>query len=329
MPATPSDPAVRALLDGLGPAAAGARVAWARHQRHDTTLLVGPGGSWLVKRRGAPTPHEEPSLDAELGFHRMLRRHPLPPAVRVPGLAAHDEQADVLIFHGLPDATSLRAAFLAGDPGVGDAAEQVGAALGALHRTPVEWARPWGVATNPVQTHGRVTPETVAHGPRATAELLRLLQAEPHVNVALRRLRDDWRPSAVVHGDVKSDNVLLQDGQAYLIDWELAGVGDPAWDCGAFLGSLLFRWAESMRSGTRAGDPSVLAAARLFWTAYAEVRSVDAAFDADAEQALAFRWAGYWLVHRVFAILPLRRAVAPLDLTALHLAGHLLREGMV
>ena len=43
-----------------------------------------------------------------------------------------------------------------------------------------------------------------------------------------------WKPSAIVHGDLRFDNCLLTangpDATITFVDWEQAGWGDPAWD---------------------------------------------------------------------------------------------------
>jgi aminoglycoside phosphotransferase (APT) family kinase protein len=62
---------------------------------------------------------------------------------------------------------------------------------------------------------------------------------------ALGRLRDEWRPSRLVHGDIKWNNVLVQpDGAGtpvgvLLLDWEMAQLGEPAWDVGAVLHAFI------------------------------------------------------------------------------------------
>jgi len=52
----------------------------------------------------------------------------------------------------------------------------------------------------------------------------------------LRRAREAWLPETLVHGDLKLDNCLEVErpgGPAtMLVDWELSGPGDPAWDLG-------------------------------------------------------------------------------------------------
>jgi aminoglycoside phosphotransferase (APT) family kinase protein len=43
---------------------------------------------------------------------------------------------------------------------------------------------------------------------------------------------------AVLHGDVRSDNLCIRDGRAVLVDWNHACLGNPAFDVAAWLPSL-------------------------------------------------------------------------------------------
>jgi aminoglycoside phosphotransferase (APT) family kinase protein len=43
---------------------------------------------------------------------------------------------------------------------------------------------------------------------------------------------------ALLHFDVRSDNLCIRDGQALLVDWNLACVGNPAFDVAFWLPSL-------------------------------------------------------------------------------------------
>ncbi len=45
-------------------------------------------------------------------------------------------------------------------------------------------------------------------------------------------------PNAILHGDLRSDNLRLVRGQLYLFDWPLITVGRPEWDVVAFVQSM-------------------------------------------------------------------------------------------
>jgi hypothetical protein len=62
----------------------------------------------------------------------------------------------------------------------------------------------------------------------------------------VRRARGAWRAVALIHADLKHDNVLVNtDGRIALIDWEMARIGDPAWD----LAGLMVRPLLSPEAG--------------------------------------------------------------------------------
>jgi aminoglycoside phosphotransferase (APT) family kinase protein len=62
---------------------------------------------------------------------------------------------------------------------------------------------------------------------------------DPVLAPVLQRAARSWAPSCLVHGDVKWDNCLVHRDTTpptvQLVDWELAGWGDPAWDLAAAL----------------------------------------------------------------------------------------------
>jgi ribosomal peptide maturation radical SAM protein 1 len=67
---------------------------------------------------------------------------------------------------------------------------------------------------------------------------------------ALTEMQHAWAPSTLLHGDFKPDNILVRHGpgSVRLIDWELCGMGDPAYDLGQALGGLVSTWIESAAS---------------------------------------------------------------------------------
>src|SRR5262249_49891162 len=62
-----------------------------------------------------------------------------------------------------------------------------------------------------------------------------------------------YRPSCLIHGDIRRENWVLAGARPpralKLIDWELSGRGDPAWDLGSVLAEILL---DRVRSGRAA-----------------------------------------------------------------------------
>ena len=286
-------------------------ISWRRSLRHDVMLVADDDSArttWLIKRCGEPIGDDVITLRWENAFHRWITPRPLSDA-----LAAHDASSEALL-------------------------PALGGLIATLHAVSAgEGADVFPLLSAPVQTFGRLSPETVAASGQAFVELATLMQARPKLNRHLRDLRSSWRSSALVHGDLKSDNVLIVKGpqgpELLLIDWECAGIGDPAWDCGSAIGSMCFAWVRTLASGSDAAElrrhaGHILAGIDGFWSAYADARQADPAFRREAEASRTFRWAGFWLVQRVMAKLPLRPSLSAQDICALHIAGALLAEDL-
>jgi hypothetical protein len=100
----------------------------------------------------------------------------------------------------------------------------------------LEGVEPWGLCL----MDGDAPPELWAIP--ATAALLREAAADGTLVTGLRSARSLWRPLALVHADLKHDNVLVENGaqepRVRVLDWEMARVGDPAWDLAALTARL-------------------------------------------------------------------------------------------
>jgi aminoglycoside phosphotransferase (APT) family kinase protein len=213
--------------------------------------------SWFLKQ---VVPGEDATpLATEAWFYaRSLEPHAEVLRPHVPQLAHHDPARGLLVIELLRDARPadvlMDESSLAEMPSIGAA---LGSALAALHA-----AFPYSAARARPPERARTTASTSGgpgvarpwildvHAPRpemmrylspAQVTLIGLLQSRPHAIEALNRLRLDWAPSALIHGDVKWSNVLLAAARpaAWLIDWEFANWGDPAWDVGSALHSFL------------------------------------------------------------------------------------------
>jgi len=85
------------------------------------------------------------------------------------------------------------------------------------------------------------TPQQVyaAANDAGRAVVQRVLE-HPGAPAALALARDAWRDVHLIHGDMKSANVLVRpDGSVRLIDWEIAAIGDGLWDLAGIAHSLL------------------------------------------------------------------------------------------
>ena len=77
----------------------------------------------------------------------------------------------------------------------------------------------------------------------ATSQLFDHVDASTRLPVALEELRNQWRVTTLMHGDMRLDNCIVICGgetpRLKIVDWELADLGDTDWDVGSILQSFL------------------------------------------------------------------------------------------
>jgi aminoglycoside phosphotransferase (APT) family kinase protein len=189
-----------------------------------------------------------------------------------------------------------------------DLAADAGKALAALHGIPWRGADaalpPWVLSAH------RPGISDLAASSEAVLDVLRIIQATDLPDL-LDATREDWSPSAILHGDVRWDNFVVRlagdEGSAVaVVDWERAGPGDPCWDLGCVLAQPLSAWLNSIP--TTGADPperfpelarhpieSMWPLLRGFWAAYGDASGLDSGALAGC-LARATRFAGAWLV---------------------------------
>jgi aminoglycoside phosphotransferase (APT) family kinase protein len=146
-----------------------------------------------------------------------------------------------------------------------------------------------------------------------------------------------WAPACLVHGDVRAANVVCGPDPdlprpLVLVDWEVAGHGDPRWDVGCLVGDLLTAWVDGLDvdAGDEFSDWSATAPVP-FAAVAAEVRALTAAYAAvrpvtpgDRRQWL--RYAAFPLVQRACASAGDGPDLSPRARACLLLAGRLLHR---
>ncbi|HWI70873.1 MAG TPA: phosphotransferase [Baekduia sp.] len=113
---------------------------------------------------------------------------------------------------------------------------RLGGLLGTVHAAPVpdlSAVRPWILGL----PRGAV-PDGYDNS-AAVAAVTDAIRARSAVMTAIATLDHRWTARAAIHGDVKFDNVLVAGDRMLLVDWELAGLGEPAWDLAGVADGLL------------------------------------------------------------------------------------------
>ena len=79
----------------------------------------------------------------------------------------------------------------------------------------------------------------------------------------LRRRRSEWRQTAVIHGDVRWDNAIVESGggreRIVLVDWEFLDRGEAGWDVAGALADAVSFEAMAAYDETEARAPTVSA----------------------------------------------------------------------
>jgi len=176
---------------------------------------------------------------------------------------------DLLVTRFVGDGSAVSDRVRDGRFGRQEAAALVGAALGQVLASdllagrsalaPPGSAVPWGLRLLLERP-----PRFVAGHPPAAA-LHDELSADQRLAASLKTVASGWLPSTLVHGDVRWDNCLIDDERrrAVLIDWESAGLGDPAWDLGCAAAEHLAWGPLGPAAAVTSGDPGQLAGTAL------------------------------------------------------------------
>jgi thiamine kinase-like enzyme len=73
-------------------------------------------------------------------------------------------------------------------------------------------------------------------------------------------MRDIWQIKTLIHGDIKSSNIMISTkmdsgiSALKLVDWEFWSIGDPAWDIGGVLHDWFLHWVWATVQGRTDAD---------------------------------------------------------------------------
>jgi hypothetical protein len=323
-------------------------------RRNRNLRVEAPAGGYLIKQPDDPTQGGHHTLRAEAGFYAFCQQEPAAAAMAevLPRLIFFDPDRSLLALELLPGAIPLWQRFGSAGPQAfpSEIGRQVGRVLGVVHRTfrdpavlsapAIAWlspAVPWVMMVH------KPGPELLATISPANYQTLRILQTEGRLGELLDGLRGTWLADTVIHGDVKSDNILVSPpavpgagGETIrLVDWELVQRGDPAWDvAGVFQDAVLF-WINSMPMG--AGNADAMAASagfawsvlqaylRSFWQGYRQTAGLSAdAANATLLRAVAF--SGARLVQTAYEVSQASNTMPGQSVLLLQVSANLLAD---
>jgi hypothetical protein len=288
-------------------------------------VLQHRGPCYFVKQ-GAD-PHAGATIAREAAIYRHLGSPRLGASLgrHIPKFHHYDPVLDLLIVGLSPGSESVDAYAARTRRIPAAVGGPLGAVLAALHRT-----RPGAMASSGVlRVPFDAPPPWIlqVHRPRlamlesaseTTHTLIRMIQQYPEIGANLSELSQTWLWDCLIHGDLRSANYVVRARRSprgvrglQIVDWELACIGDPAWDVGCVLADFLALWVSSMPL-TRDGslDLSLRLARfplarmtrniRAFWDAY--VSANDALGDQSQGDLLfrSIRYAAARLLQRAY-----------------------------
>ena len=174
----------------------------------------------------------------------------------------------MLVVEGVPGAIDLKAFHAERDDHPHWIGRMVGEALARVHSAGPPGAAaagaspPWGLSVH------RPTVDGLRHPTPASLDLIRAIQGDQSVGRALDALREAWSQQALVHNDVKWENLLLADaGTAspglWIVDREDAAEGDPLWDVGCAAAAHLGAWLRTIDVTRSTGSDGLHTLARI------------------------------------------------------------------
>jgi Ser/Thr protein kinase RdoA (MazF antagonist) len=226
---------------------------------------------WFVKWADAERSHGR-DLGSEAAVYRLSTVFPQLARV-LPRCWLVGERDDILVLDALPGEPLSSVLDWEGldRPGAALDLAAYGSATATFHavRPPRFGAAPWLIEA--------LEPRWGDYEwlPRWCADFLRRLRASPRFRAGFLAARREWRPGCLVHGDLRWANVLLERRddrrRVWIVDWELACLGDPAWDVGCAVGDMVVTRVQGARSPAAPWAPM-----RSFLAAYrAEARLDD------------------------------------------------------
>lgn len=313
------------------------RVLDLSRRNHNLAVDVEGAGSWFIKQLQHRTPEVAAGQKREAVLYRAAARDPALLALRamMPRCVDFDETNAILVLEFLNGLNAVECHMRLG-PFDRRVPAILGEHLGTLHRTPLAAREAGSAALLPAglllkELPWVLKPSAARDGTSARGLLLSSLLADPAIGQAVEALRVGWRTDTLIHGDPRLENFVVcrPENDAVpldvrLVDWELADIGDAAWDCANVAQQYWAQWISTGSPAPEAWD-ALASALSAFWHAYTVTRAV-----ADAECPAEFRrvtlFTGLRLVQSAYEQFASTGKWNPDANRAIHVARLLLRD---
>lgn len=195
-----------------------------------------------------------------------------------------------------------------------EVAQQVGDALGFLHRSSREGRSHYALAdtfrdeSDLLECFLRMRPDFYARLSSAGIDFFGSVQGDAHAMQGLQALsaqQSRETENALLHGDLRQANLLrvskAPKPQVVYLDWELSFWGDPARDLGSLLSDYVLGWIAPEHRSEVLPRPVLETFAHALLEAYARAREPSFRLTPDFQQRVV-RWVGTALLISVYGI---------------------------
>jgi hypothetical protein len=203
---------------------------------HQIVRVTVPDGRAVIVKQ--PTPEARQSgrtLDRELYVYRLAGwmdalARTLPAALLI------DETRQLLVCESLAFEINWPEELEIAPISAPDVAKGLGQAMAGWHRETKDIALEPSPAPGILYLADAFEPALEGRSGSAQA-FMRFLLADPELSEALREGAEVYQPACLIHGDIRPDNWVVMRDQVPItlkvLDWEMSGRGDPAWDVGS------------------------------------------------------------------------------------------------
>ena len=261
------------------------------------TVTRKDGPPYFVKCVQPASAGSAETLQREAGYYQWAAAHPGLIGLRelMPRFFYNDPQRGILVLELFPQAQNLSELHRRAGSYPEDVARMIARAVaryhastasvfGALDRSAFRAQTPWVLSLH--YAHSQFG--------QAGTQVATILQSYPDYGRALDRLRAQYQPNALIHGDMKFDNILMIAGQngvpeLRVVDWEMADIGEDVWDAGAVLQSYITACVLATQDTMAVSLAPVQPAMRAFWDEYVKARPIHATHaDAYLERCVSY-----------------------------------------
>jgi hypothetical protein len=262
------------------------------------------GPCYLLKQGMGPGEIETVAHEAAIYQRLQLSNGDSGVSRYLPRFFGYDAQECIFIVEFLRDAQTLREYHDHRGRFPVALAAAMGTALSTLHRLDV------GERDTENSSTVKISPPGIfsIHSPDlgmlqqlsgATIQAIKIIQGFPEFCELLDQLSDEWVNERLIHFDIKWDNCLILPPRSRgcnialrIVDWELAGIGDPCWDIGSVFNDYLSYWLNSIPITDEAPIERFVQLARhplgkmhpainSFWKTYSSCMELDTTLSAE------------------------------------------------